>query len=58
MTIDERVRALLVCPSCRGDLEDVEGGLRCPTEKLVYPVIDGVPHLVAERAHKESEPQA
>ena len=47
--INPRVRALLVCPSCRGEFEDVEQGLRCPAEQTVYPVVDGVPQLVPER---------
>ncbi|MEM6929590.1 MAG: Trm112 family protein [Myxococcota bacterium] len=39
-----------MCPICRGPLTDVEMGLECPTDRLVYPVVDGVPWLIEERA--------
>jgi len=51
--IDPFLRERLVCPTCRGELEDVPGGLRCAAEKKVYPVVDGTPHLVAELARSE-----
>lgn len=52
------VRALLVCPRCKGELEDRHGeggalvGLECPRDRVVYPVVDGVPWLTVERARK------
>lgn len=54
------VRALLACPRCRGDLVDVaaaEGGpsgLVCRVCRLRYPVEDGIPVLLADRATPES----
>ena len=50
MPIDPEIRALVVCPKCRGDLVDVPRGLLCPACALVYPVEEGVPYLVAECA--------
>lgn len=50
MSLDPEVRALLVCPLCRGELTDVERGLLCPGDELVFPVVEGVPHLVRELA--------
>jgi uncharacterized protein YbaR (Trm112 family) len=44
------VRALLVCPGCRGELDDLEAGLRCGACRVVYPVVAGVPWLVPEHA--------
>lgn len=52
------VRALLVCPRCKGELVDrVDGdgvlvGLLCARDGVVYPVVDGVPWLTVERARK------
>ena len=54
--LDPELRALLVCPVCRGDLEDVADGLRCPKDKLVYPIVDGIPWMLREHAHREDEP--
>ncbi len=51
--IDPRVRERLVCPTCRGELEDVPNGLRCAAEALVFPIVDGIPHLVAELSKRE-----
>lgn len=50
--IDPELLALLVCPNCRSDLIEVEQGLLCAREGRVYPVRDGVPHLVSECAKK------
>ncbi len=50
--LDPAVRELLVCPRCRGDLEDAPGQLVCGTCELAYPVVDGVPFLIPERARK------
>jgi len=54
--IDPRLRKHLICPTCRGELEDVADGLRCATEHKTYPVVDGVPHLVAELAKRDISP--
>ena len=52
-SVDPRVRELLVCPLCRGPLVDVADGLRCEAEGLTFPVVDGVPWLVRERARRD-----
>jgi uncharacterized protein YbaR (Trm112 family) len=56
--LDEGLRALLVCPVCRGELEDHARGLACLSDKLVFPVEDGVPVMVRELAEplNEDEP--
>lgn len=51
--LDPRLRGLLVCPSCRGELEEIPSALRCPAERLRWPVVDGVPLLVPEEARRE-----
>jgi len=47
---DPRVRSLLVCPVCRGELTDRADGLACPSCALLYPVNEGVPWMLPERA--------
>ena len=53
--LDEELRALLVCPLCRGELEDHPRGLACPNDKLVFPVEDGVPVMLGELAEPLTE---
>jgi uncharacterized protein YbaR (Trm112 family) len=50
-------RRLLVCPACRGDLGEASGpdALTCAACRLEYPVVDGVPWMVAERARPWAE---
>ncbi len=52
--IPPAIRAVLVCPQCRGELVDrtsTEGqGLECRTCQVSYPVVDGIPVLLVERA--------
>ena len=50
--VDPRLRALLVCPACRGELTDHDQGLGCATCRLIYPVIEGRPWMLPERARK------
>ena len=50
--MDPRVRALLVCPLCGGELVDREDGLVCAPCRRLWPVIDGVPRMVPEEAVK------
>ena len=51
-SLDPELRALLVCPLTRGELLDVERGLFSPEADLVYPVVEGVPHMLRELALK------
>ncbi|MGH9590492.1 MAG: Trm112 family protein [Terracidiphilus sp.] len=55
MEFDPGVAEMLACPACHGDLR-VEGDcLVCGGCGRRYPVIDGIPVLIAERADKGSE---
>ena len=54
-TVDSALRALLICPLCRGELEDRERGLLCRKDALLFPVVEGVPFLVKEEALKPTE---
>lgn len=49
-TLDPKLRSILVCPKCRGVLKDVEEGLLCTHDALLYPVVDSVPMMVLELA--------
>ncbi|HHO49899.1 MAG TPA: hypothetical protein ENK18_03280, partial [Deltaproteobacteria bacterium] len=48
--VDAFVRSLLLCPRCRGELVDVDGGLCCEADGLIYPIVDGVFWMIEERA--------
>lgn len=50
--LDPRLVGLLVCPACRGELEDRPEGLGCRPCALVYPVHRGVPFLTPEEARR------
>ena len=41
---------LLVCPRCRGDLDDRGATLVCGACRLAYPIVDGVPWMLEELA--------
>lgn len=50
--VDPRLFELLCCPKCRGELQKGEGSLNCLACRLRYPVIDGVPVMLPERAKR------
>jgi uncharacterized protein YbaR (Trm112 family) len=53
--VEPWLRAQLLCPACRGELDDVADGLACGACGLTYPVVDGVPWLTAEQAKLSSD---
>ena len=52
MPVSDGLLAILACPSCKGSLgRDESGeGLVCPACRVVYPVRDGIPVMLAEEA--------
>jgi uncharacterized protein YbaR (Trm112 family) len=47
---DVRVLERLACPVCFGELRLDAAGIACAGCLRVYPLIDGIPVLIAERA--------
>lgn len=47
---DPDLLAHVACPACHGELRTAEGGLTCAACGRIYPVVDGIPVLIAERA--------
>lgn len=58
MPVDAKLRAMLVCPRCKGALADAkdEGGLaeglRCDACKVIYPVKEDIPVMIYDEAKK------
>lgn len=57
MGIDKKLLEILACPSCKGDIKEVNAGkgLKCVDCGLVYPVRDGIPIMLIEEAEKDTE---
>tara|TARA_B100001750_G_C15470908_1_gene579734 strand:- start:303 stop:488 length:186 start_codon:yes stop_codon:yes gene_type:complete len=56
MTIlDKKLLQILVCPVSRKPLVQKENELFCFESKLAYPVKDGIPIMIPEKARKLSE---
>lgn len=49
---DASVVKLLACPACRGALSAIPERLVCGSCGLAYPVRDGIPILIPDRAEK------
>jgi hypothetical protein len=52
--IDPSVVTQLVCPACLGALRLVEVRLLCAACGRAYPIVDGIPVLIAEKAEQSS----
>jgi hypothetical protein len=49
--IDDELKAILVCPACKGDLLFEEARIICVACRKAYPIRDGIPvMLIAEAA--------
>jgi hypothetical protein len=53
---DPAVLAQLACPACLGELRLEETRLVCAGCGRAYPIVDGIPVLIAERAAVEDRP--
>ena len=48
--IDEKLLALLACPACQGDVVLKDNKIVCTKCQRIYPIIDGIPVLLADQA--------
>ena len=48
--IDEKLLALLACPACQGDVRLEVDKIVCTRCHRRYPIIDGIPVLLADQA--------
>jgi uncharacterized protein YbaR (Trm112 family) len=57
--VDEALLRLLVCPGCKGPLSwrPQTHELVCLTERLAFPVRDGLPVLLADEARPLADPE-
>ncbi len=53
---DPSVIGEIACPACHGDLRFENSGLICAACGRVYPIVDGIPVLIIERAEKPAGP--
>jgi uncharacterized protein len=49
---DPAVLAQLACPACYGDLQFDGARIVCIACRRTYPVVDGIPVLIIERAER------
>jgi hypothetical protein len=50
LTFDPTALAQLACPACHGDLRMEDMRLICSVCARRYPIVDGIPALIVERA--------
>ncbi len=52
MPLDPRLKAILVCPRCKGELEfrEAEAEIRCLACRLAYRIEDGIPVMLVDEA--------
>lgn len=53
--ISQELLEILACPKCHTKLELKEPDhLRCPMDKVLYPIVDGIPVLLIEEGKPET----
>lgn len=50
--MDKTLLELLVCPLCKGKLTYDDTELRCKADKLAYPIKDGIPVMLVDKARQ------
>ena len=48
--IDDELKAILVCPACKGDLLFEEARIICAACRKAYPIRDGIPVMLVSEA--------
>lgn len=54
MNLDPRLREIIVCPDCHGELGEQGEELVCTSCGLAYPVRDDIPVLLVDEARRPS----
>jgi hypothetical protein len=54
--IDDELKAILVCPACKGDLLFEETRIICPACRKAYPIRDGIPVMLVNEAEPWTPP--
>ncbi|MFQ6371429.1 Trm112 family protein [Shewanella sp. YIC-542] len=59
MAFDKKLLDIVACPVCKGKLEydKAHQQLICKADRLVYPIDDGIPVLLADKASNWQETQ-
>ena len=52
--IDKDLLEILACPACKGDVEQQEEEIVCFQCGRKYPIKDGIPILLVDKAKKDS----
>ena len=55
--MDKKLCEILACPHCKGELlyDTARARLICKFDRLVFPVIDGIPMMLEEKASRFKE---
>jgi len=54
--ISQELLEILACPKCHAKLELKDlNHLRCPQDKVLYPIVDGIPVLLVEEGKPETD---
>ena len=48
--VDDELKAILVCPACKGDLLFEERRIICQACRKAYPIRDGIPVMLISEA--------
>ena len=50
--MDSKLLDILACPKCKQALSKAKGGhyLICESERLAYPILEGIPYLIENKA--------
>ena len=48
--IDDELKAILVCPKCKGDLLFEDTRIICPACRKAYPIRDDIPVMLVSEA--------
>ena len=48
--VDDELKAILVCPACKGDLVFEESRIICPACRKAYPIRDCIPVMLISEA--------
>jgi len=58
VSVPPELMAILQCPVCRSPLEESDQGIVCTGCGRIYPVQDGIPHMIVDEAKPPASKEA
>lgn len=55
MTVNKELLKIMICPECKGEVDEKENKIVCASCGLKYPIKSGIPVMLVEEAERSDQ---